>query len=137
MKPHCLTTLALLVAGLAIAEPALANPPYSGGGGGTPQYGGGGSVPTYGNTKGPSYGQMPKLSPYPGIRNADGQWVPYPPGMARKLGSKKGANGWTYNLMQDRLTGEIFIQIEDSSGQDVRVAGRVAWPGSKKTYPVK
>ena len=64
MKPHCLTTLALFVAGLALAEPGLANPPYSSGGG-MPQYGGGGSIPTYGNTKGPSYGQMPRLSPCP------------------------------------------------------------------------
>jgi len=122
------TTLTLLVAGLAVAAPALAQPQYGGGGNG-PTYGGGGN--------GPTYGQMPKFSPYPGVRNGDGQWIPYPPSIARKISSKKGPNGWTYHLMQDRLTGEIFIQIEDDNGKDVHIAGRVAWPGGKKTYPVK
>jgi len=80
---------------------------------------------------------MPKMSPYPGIRNGDGQWIPYPPGIARKISSKKGLNGWTYNLMQDRMSGQLFIPIEDDDGKDVHIAGRVAMPGGKKTYPVK
>jgi hypothetical protein len=126
MKPQHLTALTLLVAGPAFAAPALAQPPY--GGSGKPQHSGG---------NGATYGQMPKFNRYPGVRNADGQWVPYPPMMARKISSKKGANGWTYHLMQDRFTGEIFIQIEDRSGQYFHVAGRVPWPGGKKTYPVK
>lgn len=137
MKPHRLTTLALLVAGFAFAAPASAGPQY-GGGGGMPTYGGGGGGPSYGGGgNGPTYGEQPKFTPYPGVRNADGQWVPYPPAMARRISSKKGPNGWTYHLMQDRMTGEIFIQIEDDNGKDVHVAGRVAWPGGKKTYPVK
>jgi len=125
MKRHRLTTLTLLIAGLT--APALAQPQY-GGGGGAPQYGGGGN--------GPTYGEMPKVSPYPGIRNGDGQWIPFPPGMARKISSKKGPNGWTYNLMQD-INGTLFIQIEDDNGKDVHIAGRVAMPGGKKTYPVR
>jgi hypothetical protein len=134
MKRHRLTGLALLIA--ALAAPALAQPPY-GGGSGMPQYGGGGGGPTYGGGggSGPTYGEMPKLAPYPGIRNGDGDWLPYPPGMSRKISSKKGPNGWTYNLMQD-ITGALFIQIEDDNGKDVHIAGRVAWPGTKKTYPV-
>ncbi len=137
MRLHRLTTLTLLIAGLAVTAPASAQPQY-GGGGSMPQYGGGGNGPTYGGGgNGPTYGQMPKMSPYPGIRNGDGQWIPYPPGIARKISSKKGSNGWTYNLMQDRMTGELFIQIEDKTGEDVHIAGRVAMPGGKKTYPVK
>ena len=116
MKRHCLTALTLLVAGLA--APALAQPQYGGGGGG------------------PTYGEMPQMSPYPGIRDGDGRWIPYPPGMARKISSKKGRNGWTYNLMQD-INGTLFIQIEDDNGKDVHIAGRVAMPGGKKTYPVR
>jgi hypothetical protein len=126
MKPHRVMSLTLLAAGLAVATPALALVPY-GGGGGMPQYGGGGN--------GPTYGEMPQMSPYPGIRNGDGQWIPYPPGMARKISSKKGPNGWTYNLMQG-LNGEIYIETEDDNGKDVHIAGRVAMPGGKKTYPV-
>jgi hypothetical protein len=103
-----------------------------------PQYGGGGGGPVYGGGgNGPTYGQMPKMSPYPGIRNGDGQWIPYPPGIARKISSKKGPNGWTYNLMQDRMSGQLFIQIEDDDGKDVHIAGRVAMPGGKMKYPVK
>jgi hypothetical protein len=120
-----LTILGLLIAGLGV--PALAQPQY-GGGGGAPQYGGGGG--------GPTYGEMPKVSPYPGMHNGDGTWIPYPSGMARKISSKKGAHGWTYNLMQD-ITGALFIQIEDDNGKDIHIAGRVAMPGGKKTYPVK
>src|SRR5579871_3640777 len=87
MRLYRLTTLALLVAGLA--APALTQPAY-GGGGGMPQYGGGGGGPTYGGGgNGPTYGEMPRMSPYPGMRNGDGTWVPYPPGMARKISSKK------------------------------------------------
>jgi hypothetical protein len=128
MKMHRLTTVMLLTAGLAVTAPALAQPQYGGGGMG-PTYGGGGN--------GPTYGEMPKMSPYPGIRNGDGQWIPYPPGIARKISSKKGPNGWTYNLTQDRMTGALFIQIEDDNGKDVHIAGRVAMPGGKKSYPVK
>ena len=137
MQFHRLTTLTLLIAGLAVAAPALAQPQY-GGGGSMPQYGGGGNGPVYGGGgNGPTYGQMPTMSPYPGIRNGDGQWIPYPPGIARKISSKKGPNGWTYNLMQDRMTGALFIQIEDDNGKDVHIAGRVAMPGGKTKYPVK
>jgi hypothetical protein len=135
MRIHRLTSVMLLSAGLAVTAPALAQPQY--GGGGMPQYGGGGNGPTYGGGNGPTYGQTPKMSPYPGIRNGDGQWIPYPPGIARKISSKKGPNGWIYNLMQDRMSGQLFIQIEDDSGKDVHIAGRVAMPGGKTKYPVK
>jgi hypothetical protein len=128
MNLHRLATVTLLTAALGVTAPALAQPQYGGGGGG-PVYGGGGN--------GPTYGQMPKMSPYPGIRNGDGQWIPYPPGIARKISSKKGPNGWTYNLMQDRMSGQLFIQIEDDDGKDVHIAGRVAMPGGKMKYPVK
>jgi hypothetical protein len=128
MKRHRLATMTLLAAGLAVTAPALAQIQYGGGGMG-PTYGGGGN--------GPTYGTMPRISPYPGMRNGDGQWIPFPTNMARKISSKKGGNGWTYNLMQDRLTGQLFIQIEDDTGRDVHIAGRVAMPGSKKTYPVR
>jgi hypothetical protein len=137
MTLHRLATMTLFAAGLAVTAPAPAQPQY-GGGGSMPTYGGGGGGPTYGGGgNGPTYGQMPRISPYPGIRNGDGQWIPYPPGIARKISSKKGPNGWTYNLMQDRMSGELFIQIEDDNGKDVHIAGRVPWPGGKKTYPVR
>jgi hypothetical protein len=128
MEMHRPATATLLAAALALAAPALAQPQYGGGGMG-PTYGGGGN--------GPTYGEMPQMSPYPGMRNGDGRWIPYPPGIARKISSKKGPNGWTYNLMQDPMTGGLFIQIEDNNGKDVHIAGRVAMPGGKKTYPVK
>ncbi len=137
MRLHRLPTLKLLIAGLSSTAPVLAVVPY-GGGGGMPQYGGGGSGPTYGGGgNGPTYGEMPRMSPYPGIRNGDGEWIPYPTGIARKISSKKGSNGWTYNLMQDRMSGALFIQIEDDNGKDVHIAGRVAMPGGKTKYPVK
>jgi hypothetical protein len=67
MKRRDLAKVTLVIGSLAFTAPVTAQPTYGGGG-----------MPSYGGGNGPTYGTMPRIEPYPGTRNGDGDWLPYP-----------------------------------------------------------
>jgi hypothetical protein len=74
-------------------------------------------------------------------QNGEGEWVEWKPPACRKVAPKPirsaRSHGFTYYLMQDRCTGQDFIQIEDANGADVHGVVTATMPGGNISYPVR
>jgi hypothetical protein len=80
----------------------------------------------------------------PGIFVVDenGKLVPYKPKSKHDIVIKhvtvdKRTTKWTYWLMQDGKTGDLYINITDADGNRVAMNGEVPMPGGGPTYPVR
>jgi hypothetical protein len=143
MRPHRLLSASLLAAGLVLAAPALAQSTImvpNGQGGmmpyvhDAPPSGPNGISVDDGHGGWKPYTPKPKPGPGISVQNEDGEWVPYKPLMPhrrapRPVKTVHAKNGWTYYLMQDRDTGQMFLQIEDGDGRDIHINGEVRLPG--------
>ena len=86
---------------------------------------------------------IPNASPGPqfAYRNGEGEWVEWKPPARRKLAPRPirhvKSHGLTYYLMEDRNTGDRFIQIEDANGNSVGAGGSAPMPGGGQSYGIR